>query len=37
MTFDPQDLYTMRGRPMTTGAEELTTVDELQLCFAEDL
>ena len=24
----------MGRRPMTTGAEEVTTVDELQLCFA---
>ena len=27
--FDPQVSYTVRGRPMTTGAQ-----DDLQLCFA---
>ena len=32
-TFDPQGSYAERGRPMTTGAQEVTTVDELQLCF----
>ena len=32
-TFDPQGSYTERGRPMTTGAQEVTTVDELQLRF----
>ena len=26
----------MRGCPMTTGAQEVTTVDELQLRFVED-
>ena len=29
-TFDPQGSYAERGRPMTTGALEVTT---LQLCF----
>ena len=29
--FDPS--YAERGRPITTGAQEVTTVDELQLCF----
>ena len=32
-TFDPQGSYAERGRPMTTGAQEVTTVDELQLRF----
>ena len=32
-TFDPQGSYAERGCPMTTGAQEVTTVDELQLCF----
>ena len=31
---DPQGLYTMRGRPMTTGYQEVMTADELQLRFA---
>ena len=29
--FDPQGSYAERGRPMTTGAQEVTTVDDLQL------
>ena len=29
-TFDPQGSYAERGRPITTGALEVTT---LQLCF----
>ena len=33
MTFDPQGSYAERGRPMTTGAQEVTTMDELQLRF----
>ena len=28
-TFDPQGSYAERGHPMTTGALEVTTVDEL--------
>ena len=32
-TFDPQGSYAERGRPMTTGAHEVTTVYELQLHF----
>ena len=32
-TFDAQGSYTERGRPMTTGAQEVTTVDELQFRF----
>ena len=32
-TFDAQGSYTERGRPMTIGAQEVTTVDELQLRF----
>ena len=32
-TFDPQGSYAERGRPMTTGFQEVTTVDELQLRF----
>ena len=31
--FDPQGSYAERGRPMTTGTQEVTTVDELQLHF----
>ena len=31
MTFDLQGSYTVRGCPMTTGAQEVTTMDELQL------
>ena len=33
MTFDLQGSYAERGRQMTTGALEVTTVDELQLRF----
>ena len=36
MTFDLQVSYTVRGCPITTGAQEVTTVNELQLCFVED-
>ena len=32
-TVDPQGSYAERGCPMTTGAQEVTTVDELQLRF----
>ena len=32
-TFDPQGSYAERGRPVTTRAQEVTTVDELQLRF----
>ena len=32
-TFDPQGSYAERGHPITTGAQEVTTVDELQLRF----
>ena len=31
--FDPQGSYAERGRPMTSGTQEVTTVDELQLRF----
>ena len=33
-TFDPQGSYTARGHPMTTGSQEVTIVNELQLRFA---
>ena len=33
-TFDLQGSYTVRGRPMTTGSQEVTIVNELQLHFA---
>ena len=32
-TFDPQGLYAERGCPVTTRAQEVMTVDELQLRF----
>ena len=32
-TLTPRGSYAERGRPMTTGAQEVTTVDELQLRF----
>ena len=32
-TFDTQGSYTERGRPITTGAQGVTTMDELQLRF----
>ena len=32
-TFDPQGSYAERGCPMTSGAQEVTTVDKLQLRF----
>ena len=35
-TFDPQGSYAKRGRPMTTGAQEVTTIDELQLRLLEE-
>ena len=34
-TFDPKTSYAERGRPMTTEAQEVTTMDELQLRFVE--
>ena len=33
-TFDPQGSYTATGRLMTTGAQEVMTMDKLQLHFA---
>ena len=33
MTFDPQGSYAERGCPVTTRAQEVMTVDELQLRF----
>ena len=36
LTFDPQGSYTARRYPMTNGAQEVMTVDELQLHFVED-
>ena len=32
-TFDPQGSYTATGRRMTTAAQEVMTMDELQLRF----
>ena len=36
LNFGPQGSYSARGHPMTTGALEVMTIDELQFHFGKD-